>query len=91
MHDPKQSWKEQRHREHSCLHREEEDEEGFQGVRYQLSNESVTRHLFTCLFTSHNNEFRNTSVQGLCGFVSTLLQLLVVRGLLNEIKDGAGQ
>jgi len=38
-----------------------------------------------------NNEFCDTAVQCLSGFVGALLQLLIVLGLLNEIEDLAGE
>lgn len=36
---------------------------------------------------SHDDELADTSVEGLGSLVSTLLELLEVRGLLHEIKD----
>lgn len=44
-----------------------------------------------CLLTSHDNEFRDTSVKSLGSLISTLLELLVVRCLLNQVKNSAGQ
>ena len=43
------------------------------------------------LLTGHDNELRDTSVKSLGGFVSTLLELLVVGCLLNKIQNGVGQ
>lgn len=34
-----------------------------------------------------DNELGDSAVEGLCGFVSSFLQLPVVGGLLDEIKD----
>lgn len=41
--------------------------------------------------SSHNNEFGNTAIQGLGGFVGSLAKLLVVRGLLDQVEDAVGQ
>lgn len=35
----------------------------------------------------HDDQVRDTSVQGLGGLVGALLELLVVRGLLDQIQD----
>jgi hypothetical protein len=43
------------------------------------------------VLTGHDNEFRDTTVKSLGGFVSTLLQLLVMGGLLDKIQNGVGQ
>ena len=40
--------------------------------------------------SSHDNEFRNTAVQGFGGFVGSLAKLLVVGGLLDQIEDAVG-
>jgi hypothetical protein len=40
---------------------------------------------------SHDNELGNTTVEGLGGLVGSLLELLVVRGLLNQIHDRVGK
>lgn len=40
---------------------------------------------------SHDDEFRDTAVEGLGGFVGTLAELLVVGGLLNEVQDAVGE
>lgn len=40
---------------------------------------------------SHDDQVGDTTVKSLGSFVSTLLQLLVVGGLLNKVKDGDGQ
>lgn len=40
---------------------------------------------------SHNDELRDTSVQSLGGFVSTLLELSQVLRLLNNVQDLLGQ
>ena len=39
----------------------------------------------------HDDEFRNAPVQGLGGLVGTLLRLLVIRRLLDEVQEGDGQ
>lgn len=39
----------------------------------------------------HDDELRNTAIQGFRGLVGSLLGLLVVRGLLDEIQEGDGQ
>ena len=39
----------------------------------------------------HDDEFRDTTVKGLGGFVGTLLGLLVVGCLLDKIQKGDGQ
>lgn len=41
--------------------------------------------------TSHDNELRDTSVEGLSSLVSSLLELLVVRCLLDKVQNGVGQ
>ena len=41
--------------------------------------------------SSHDNELRDTAVQGLGSLVSTLLELLVVTGLLHQLEDGHRQ
>ena len=41
--------------------------------------------------SSHNDELSNTTVQSLGGLVSSPLQLLVVGGLLNNIKNLEGE
>lgn len=79
-------------------------EENFQrlGIGYQKdthvslhihnsSHLSLSSTVCHSLLTSHDNEFRDTSVKSLGSFVSTLLELLVVRCLLNQIEDGASQ
>mmetsp|Transcript_32272 Transcript_32272/g.50042 ORF Transcript_32272/g.50042 Transcript_32272/m.50042 type:complete len:195 (+) Transcript_32272:80-664(+) len=40
---------------------------------------------------SHDDELGDSSIQGLGGFVSTLLGLLVVGGLLDQVQEGDGQ
>lgn len=39
----------------------------------------------------HDDELGNTTVEGLGGLVSTLLELLVVRSLLDQVHDGVGK
>ncbi len=39
----------------------------------------------------HDDELADTTVEGFCGLVGTLLQLLVVRSLLNQIEDLVGE
>jgi len=41
--------------------------------------------------SSHNDDFGNTTVECLSGFVSSLLGLLVVGGLLHEVEKCNGQ
>lgn len=41
--------------------------------------------------SSHDNELRNTTVQGLSGLVSTLLKLAQVGGLLNNVENLLGK
>lgn len=40
---------------------------------------------------SHYNEFRDTAIEGLGRLVGSLSKLLVVGGLLDQIKDAIGQ
>lgn len=40
---------------------------------------------------SHDNELANTAVERLGGLVGTLLQLAVVRGLLDKVKNLLGE
>jgi hypothetical protein len=40
---------------------------------------------------SHDNEFRSSSVESLGGFVGSLFELLVVRSLLDQVKNLVGQ
>lgn len=39
----------------------------------------------------HDDELGNTTVEGLGGLVSTLLELLVVGSLLDQVHDGVGK
>ena len=39
----------------------------------------------------HHDELGDTTVQGFGGFVGTLAQLLVVRGLLDQVQDLGGE
>lgn len=39
----------------------------------------------------HDNKLRDTAVQGLGSLVGSLLQLLVVAGLLHDVHDNIGQ
>lgn len=41
--------------------------------------------------SGHHNQISDASVQGLGGFVSTFLQLLVILSLLNKVKNCYGQ
>lgn len=41
--------------------------------------------------SSHDNKLGNTAVEGLGGFVGSLAELLVMRGLLDQVQDAVGE
>jgi len=47
----------------------------------------VHKDFYRLCIRSENNEFCNATIQSFGGFISALLQLFIVLGLLNEVED----
>lgn len=69
------------------------------GYRVQMSDEEIyipeqrqmQQDSERACIRRENNQLRSTAIERLGRFVGTLFQLLVVRSLLNDIKDVLGE